>query len=463
MSVDEAFVLLPLVLDCVTSAAWWQRSDAQLADAAGVFHRAESRLVAAQVAVLGEAMERGLPEQDGAKDGGVWLRGLVPVTASVACARAGLAEAFGTAAKPTPEHAPTREAFAAGAISPGHAGVIVRTMDALDKIPEVDPKTRAEVQELLLGAAGQVDPAQLGKAGARVRHRLDPDAAARLARDEDAQQEQREAYLIQESTGMWHLRGYLPPLAGAALQAALDPLTAPQPAADGTPDPRPGRHRMADGLHLLAELSLAAGAGQPGALPRRAGASTRLIVTADLSAVLADLTTANGLSGVVPGVVDTGEPGGWELSPLAVQTLSCGAEVLPILLDDHTGRPLDVGTTRYPFPPKIRRAIETRDQHCTFKACHAKPPWCHTHHLTRYPDGPTAEANGTLLCGRHHRFVHAHGWIGRIVDGHVRWRPPDADDEIGNAFTQEFEQDLKRLALRWISRNQQLEDPYDTS
>jgi hypothetical protein len=143
--------------------------------------------------------------------------------------------------------------------------------------------------------------------------------------------------------------------------------------------------------------------------------------------------------------------------------LSCGAEVLPILLDDHTGRPLDVGTTRYPFPPKIRRAIETRDQHCTFKACHAKPPWCHTHHLTRYPDGPTAEANGTLLCGRHHRFVHAHGWIGRIVDGHVRWRPPDADDEIGNAFTQEFEQELKRLALRWIGRNQQLENPDNTS
>ena len=126
---------------------------------------------------------------------------------------------------------------------------------------------------------------------------------------------------------------------------------------------------------------------------------------------------------MAPGEIETGEPGGWPVSPLTVQELACDAEILPVLTD-RDGRPLDVGTTVYPFPARIRRAIEVRDRHCTFEGCTAKPAWCHTHHLVRFPDGPTSEANGTLLCGRHHRFIHARGWQGRIIDGHVAWRPP---------------------------------------
>ena len=133
------------------------------------------------------------------------------------------------------------------------------------------------------------------------------------------------------------------------------------------------------------------------------------------------------------GVLDNGQPGGWEVSPLTTQVLSCGAEVVPILLDDATGRPLDVGETRYAFPPRIRRAIELRDRHCTFDDCTAKPAWCHTHHLVPFgrngrPGGSTSEDNGALLCGRHHRQVHAEGWVGTIVDGQVVWRPPDGTD-----------------------------------
>ncbi len=56
-----------------------------------------------------------------------------------------------------------------------------------------------------------------------------------------AQHGAREAYLFQESTGMWQLSGPLPPVTGAALMAALDPLAGPEPATDGTPDPRSHR------------------------------------------------------------------------------------------------------------------------------------------------------------------------------------------------------------------------------
>jgi hypothetical protein len=147
----------------------------------------------------------------------------------------------------------------------------------------------------------------------------------------------------------------------------------------------------------------------------------------------------------------------------------------------------------YPFPPKIRRAIEARDRCCTFPGCSAKPPWCHTHHLIPYRrSGWTAEANGALLCGRHHRHVHAHGWQGRIIDGHVHWQPPqryndhgdgrdgsggdggdggdgggDGGEEATNAHQQRFERALRHLAQRWLTRNHDPahdgRDPHDTS
>src|SRR4029079_19272860 len=124
---------------------------------------------------------------------------------------------------------------------------------------------------------------------------------------------------------------------------------------------------------------------------------------------------ADGLAGLVPPLVSTGEPGGWEISPLTLDVLSCEAGVVPVLTDSF-GRALDVGDTQYPFPPRIRRAIEVRDLHCTFPGCSAKPAWCHVHHLVAFGrGGPTSEGNGALLCGRHHRYVHAHGWTGTIV------------------------------------------------
>ncbi len=78
---------------------------------------------------------------------------------------------------------------------------------------------------------------------------------------------------------MWLLGGYLPPVAGAALHAVLDPLAKPQPAADGTPDGRTGRQRTADALKILAQTTLAARAGatqrptDPGRSPLPAGAA----------------------------------------------------------------------------------------------------------------------------------------------------------------------------------------------
>jgi hypothetical protein len=454
ISVAAALALLPQVLDALTAAEWWRVGDEQVAEAVVALHRAETRVVAAQVEALGEGLRRGLPAAAGARGGAGWLRGLVPVTPRTASLRSELAEAL-----PAEGLADTRSAFRAGLVPAGSAGVVVRTLAAIDQIPSpdggpaVDAQTRHEVQLLLLDAATRIDPAQLAKAGVRVCHRLDPQAADRLARDEDAQWDAREAWLVQRPTGQWVMHAVLSSLAGAMVRAAVDPLTAPWPAADGTPDPRTPRQRTADAITTLAELTLAARAGEPGALPRRTGSPTRVLLTGDVRTLLADVTSAGGALGVAPAVVETGDPGGCDVSPLTLQTMACDAELLAMLLDSDTGRPLDVGETSYPFPPKVRRAIEARDRHCTFTGCTAPPSWCDAHHLVAFARSRwTAEANGTLLCGRHHRFVHAHGWVGRLVDGHVVWRPRGEGDRPVNAQAAEFEQQLRHLALRWLAR-----------
>ena len=118
-----------------------------------------------------------------------------------------------------------------------------------------------------------------------------------------------------------------------------------------------------------------------------------------------------GSAGIQPGLL----PDGWPVSPLTVQTLACTADLVPVLIDDHH-QPLDVGDTQYPFPAKIRTAIITRDHSCTYPGCGAPAPWCDVHHLIRFrDDGPTSVDNGALLCGRHHRYVHALGLVGHVA------------------------------------------------
>jgi Domain of unknown function (DUF222) len=456
-SVDDAFDLITRGLDLLTAGPWWQLSGADLAAAVVQLHAVESRVAFAQIDAVGEAISRGLPAESGAKDGAGWLRGLVPVTPGQAWARAGLAEGLHTPGELTP----VRDQLAAGVISPGHAGVVVRTLDALEHQPEpVDATTRGEVQELLLDTATRVDAAQLGKAGQRARHRLDPHATERLAKDEDAQQEASNAYLVEEASGMVLVHALLPRIGAAIFRTALDPLCAPRPAADGTPDARTKGRRTADAMVQLAELALAARPGQPGSLPTRGGSPIRCHLTTDLATMRADLTRRGGQAGAPLALIENGEPGGLEVSPLTTQTLACDAEIIPMLLDDD-GRVLDVGTTIYPFPPRIRRAIEQRDRHCTYPSCTAPPSWCHAHHLIPHlRGGPTAEANGALLCGRHHRYVHAHGWIGTIDDGHVLWRTrgPDDPDPLTNAHLERYERELRQLAQRWLTRRGRILD-----
>ena len=67
--------------------------------------------------------------------------------------------------------------------------------------------------------------------------------------DRGAQAGQRSLTLAETLGGMVHVEGLLTPTCGAALRTAIDAWSAPQPAADGTPDPRTAAQRRHDALH----------------------------------------------------------------------------------------------------------------------------------------------------------------------------------------------------------------------
>jgi len=92
------------------------------------------------------------------------------------------------------------------------------------------------------------------------------------------------------------------------------------------------------------------------------------------------------------------------------------------ILRDRTSHPLDVGRTHRLFTAALRRALVLRDRGCAFPGCSRPPSWCDGHHIIHWADGgPTGLDNGVLLCGHHHRQIHADehtdGWSIQAVPG----------------------------------------------
>jgi Domain of unknown function (DUF222) len=436
--------LADLVLDPAT--------DEELTRAVAVLDRCSRRLDGQTLRLLAEVSRRSLPAELGVGSLGAWLRQqVVSADRGEATARAAQAEAlFGLdELADNLDLTRTRDAVLSGEVSAKHAACITQAMSRL--VPPatpaglVDGATLAEAEEVLVDQARSQPPAVVRAVAERLVATLDPQAGERLARDEDRQAEVRGVTLVRDGTGMYQLRGRLTPLCGTALAAAIDAWSAPRPAADGTPDARTPQMRRHDAVQQLVEKAMAV----DGLLPTTHGTAYRVVVTVPAGTLAAGI-------GRHPGV-DVGQlPDGWPVSALTAQTLACDADVVPILVGPD-GEPLDVGNTVYLFPPKIRQAIVTRDRRCTFPGCGAPPAWCQVHHLEGFRvGGPTSARNGALLCGRHHRHVHARGLVGRLVDGQVVWRPAGADDDAPPASAATADRAVDELVQRWLRRNPHL-------
>jgi hypothetical protein len=83
-------------------------------------------------------------------------------------------------------------------------------------------------------------------------------------------------------------------------------------------------------------------------------------------------------------------------------------------------------TPGYSPADPLDRFVRTRDRRCRFPGCRAAAIRCDLHHATRWPDGPTSEANLCCLCRHHHRLIHqAPGWTMAVLpDGGLHWTTP---------------------------------------
>jgi hypothetical protein len=397
----------------------WTMSDDELAALARGLDRA-ARLVEAQsMRIAAEAGSRGLPGKAGHTGLAGWMREQTPgLSPRVAAARAGRTERLFTSAVAA-ELAPTRAALLEGSICAGHADVVASMVQSL--VPPAAPAglvpddALAAAQAFLLHEAAHFDPSQLKRLGDHLRHRLDPDADDRLTRDEHATRQRRGLTLASTNDGMVHLEGLLTARAGAAVRTAIDAASAPQPATDGTPDPRTAAQRRHDALHHLADTMI--GTDQ---LPSTHGSPYRVVVDVPWATLRGGSTGTGGSPGT-GGAPAATLADGTALSRSTLDEILCGAEVVPVLTDPM-GNPLDVGRTQRLFTPKQRQALAHRDRGCTYPRCGAPVEWSHAHHLVPYSGGGRTDlSNGALLCGRHHRQVHAAGHVGRVDARQVVW------------------------------------------
>ncbi len=322
-----------------------------------------------------------------------------------------------------PVMAPVGEAMADGWLSTVKAHVIER---AVEELPG-DADLRGRAVQVLLDEAKGLDATELRKITRRLLSIVDPTGDER--RDEKAlDREERAAHLGRflkltddQAGGAW-IKGRCLAEDAALVKAILIPLAAPEPAAGPVCDPgtcvipgcgHDGRDLRDHGARMLDALTeLCRRAQTAEVLPDCHGASPRVTVTMDFE----DLRKQSGF-----GVTETGE----DLSAAAVRRLCCDAEIIPAVLGSKS-EVLDVGRLQRLVTAAIWKALVARDKHCRFPNCSRPPMMCHAHHIRHWIDGgETSLTNMILLCGHHHRLIHAAPWtITRTGPAQFEFEPP---------------------------------------
>lgn len=251
-------------------------------------------------------------------------------------------------------------------------------------------------EERLLRTAVRVTPHQFGKACLHARHAAAADAYAATQREHTENRSLRIRPL--GDTGCWWIQGFLDPVGGTMLRAALQPLAA----REGKDDTRLLDRRLADALVEMASYTLNTGGDATTHRP-----VPHLRVTATLETLL-------GLSGAPGGELE-GCP--VPVSAAYVQQVACTSSISRVLLGPQS-EVIDVGRAYRMPPPPMRRAIEARDLGCVWPGCDRSGRWTEIHHVEHWAaeNGLTTVANLIVLCTRHHTKAHQ-GWQVVRVDG----------------------------------------------
>ncbi len=404
-------------------ATWWtNQSDADLVAAAELVEHARTALAAVQAGAIAEADQRDLATQKlhyGST--GDWLTHLGGLRKGEGRRLVARAHALSGSL------ATTREAMAAGTVSPEQADVIVRSIDALPSGTAV----RARGEVALLEHAGSFDATDLARTGRHLVHVVDPDAEDRrlerqLDREERAAHHTRFLSITGDGAGGVRLKGRGSAEDGALLKTALLALANPTPASDPADDehgePVPTRPTHATRATYAMPVP---GCGTPWSPPPSTPWTPRCprTPTAPPPGSPSPSPSTNSRRGLADPADSAAVS---DLSVATIRRLACDAEIIPAVLGTR-GEPLDVGRTRRPVTQAIWTALVVRDRHCAFPGCDRPPLMCHAHHIRHWVHGgKTSLDNLVLLCGHHHRVLHHTPWQVRINpdDQQPEFHPP---------------------------------------
>jgi Domain of unknown function (DUF222) len=348
---------------------------------------------ATRVAILGEALRRGVVAESDCASATAWVIQWAPSF------RAGGAAQLVKVAQATRA---VRNAGLAAAVLGARVGVRNAAV-ALAEMEKLRPRLRDEAVEAVWEGFLQI---ATDHGPREIRELRDKLIAIYGQQGEFQRRQDRLKHGVSlsqpfDDDGMAEYRLRLDPEGKEVLEAMLGPLSAPKPTPECS-DPRNSDQRRAEALVEICRRAAAAGGAAP------ATTKAAVFITVDLE----DLRTRTGA-----GTTMTGAP----LAPETIRRMACDAMIIPVVLGTDS-EVLDIGRARRLFTPGMLRAMWLRDKGCTFPRCTAPPFWADAHHIVHWVDGgATSLVNGALLCGRHHTIAHQRGWTATATTSEVTW------------------------------------------
>jgi hypothetical protein len=413
---------------CGVEQVLFQGGTAALSDLMDDLGVLAARVDAARVAVAHDAQERGVVAESTSANTAQWVRAhTVQVEPGEARRVARLAEAVDK-----PDNAPLTEALFGGAVSLGCADKALKEAERV--APVVPDADKAEALGWFLDAAATGGRKDMDHLATWVIGRFGGD---QLAHDHDKARRMSGITIAALPGGLTRYVMDLGPEHAAVVDAALQPLSAPQNTTDPDTgqlvlDPRQAPQRRAEALVEVFRRA------QGGDETTSVTGTTKLVVTMDLAdlvgAMPEDPTGSTFRRGDTPGsgtgtrCGGTGGTGGTGrtregdlLDAGTIRRLVCDAELIPIVLGAES-EPLDVGRQERLFTKGLRTAVVHRDRCCSFPGCDRPPTWCRVHHVKHWANGGTTSLdNAALLCERHHVIVHRDNITATITTTGVRW------------------------------------------
>jgi hypothetical protein len=376
-------------------AELWRSGNDAFAAIASALDDVATRVECTRVALVDEAEARGVVAESSATSPAHWLMlhsaHLEPADAS---RTADLARDLRQPANQT-----LSAAVAGGTVTIRKAATVLRQLRQVEH--RLDPLKREQALSSLTTMAQEGYDSQVRCVGRRLMALAGADRA--LEKDEAALRRLGSLRLVPMDNGMTRIHGQLDPESATVVAAALDPLTAPRPSAEGAPDLRPAEQRRAEALVEICHRAAAAGGEAP------TTTKAQVVVSIDYD------TLVDGVRG--SGLTLAGEV----LSPETIRKVACDATLIPVVLGGK-GEVLDVGRLRRLVTPRLLAALWVRDKGCSFPGCSRPPHWCHAHHVHHWArGGGTDLRNLALLCERHHTHVHAHDLSAEVTASGVVW------------------------------------------